>query len=87
MSRSLAKVLRHKAHDYGIQMDSDGYVEVNELINKFFKGNNKEGGKIPTLHDIKCVAEDISSHKKRFELIESSEGIHKIRATDKHSIG
>lgn len=49
LSKALSKVLRHQADKYRINVASDGFVDLAELIEKFFMTN---GGKIPTLLDI-----------------------------------
>ena len=46
-------------------MSSDGFVDLAELIEKFFM---TKGGKIPTLLDIQNVVDN--NEKKRFELVE-----------------
>lgn len=74
LSKALSKVLRHQAGKYRIRIESDGFVDLAELIEKFFMTN---GGKIPTLLDIRSVVDD--NEKKRFELIEDK-GLWKIRA-------
>lgn len=55
-------------------MGADGFVDLGELIEKFFMTN---GGKIPTLANIQFVVND--NEKKRFELVEFN-GNYKIRA-------
>ena len=61
-------------------MGSDGFVDLGELIEKFFMTN---GGKIPTLLDIQTVVDN--NEKKRFELVEEK-GRFKIRAVQGHTM-
>ena len=59
LSRLLSKILRHKAEEYGIAIQSDGFVSVSELLaHKDFRRFS--------LEDIFHVVE--TNDKKRFEL-------------------
>ena len=80
LSKALSKVLRHQAGRYNINVASDGFVDLSELIEKFFMKNKS---KIPTLADIENVVEN--NEKKRFELVKDGSN-YKIRAVQGHTM-
>jgi len=50
LSKALSKVLRHDALKFNINMGSDGFCDLSDLIEKFFGKRFKN--KLPTLKDI-----------------------------------
>ena len=77
-SKWLSFVLRHGAKEVGVTMDSEGFVDVTELLSK--KPKYK-------LADLKSVVDN--NNKKRFELVEYSKEnkpAYKIRAVQGHTI-
>ncbi len=73
ISKFLSLVLRHKPETIGINLDSNGWVDVDELISKIQKGINKE------------ILEEIvlTNDKQRFAFNEDKT---KIRANQGHSL-
>ena len=76
LSKLMAKILRHKAMDYGISMDSEGYVFIDDLL------------QLACFKQFRTTKEDIheavaNSDKQRFAL--TSDGL-KVRANQGHSI-
>ena len=81
MSKALSKVLRHDAQNLGINIRSDGFCNLDEVMScKYIKKMN------PTLGDIQAVVED--NNKKRFELIANPDypNLYLIRAVQGHSL-
>lgn len=76
LSKFLSLVLRHKPDEIGIELDSQGWVEVEELLNKI-----KENGNEISFEELKYIVD--TSDKKRFAFNEDSS---KIRANQGHSI-
>lgn len=76
LSRFLSKVLRHKAHEYGIAIRSDGFVVLDDMLAL----QDLQG---VTHADVSRVVEE--SDKKRFEM-RLIEGVWYIRAVQGHSI-
>jgi len=76
ISKFLSLVLRHKPETIGIQLDQNGWVDVNELIDK----SNKYGIQFDreTLNHIVAT-----NSKKRFAL---NDKLDKIRASQGHSV-
>lgn len=80
VSRELAMVLRHKAYNYGIEVDHENWVKLSEL------------SKVNTLRQVKrddletIIQESYSKNRPRFETTER-EGVWYVRATHKHSSG
>ena len=77
-SRFLTMILRHRAADFGIPIDENGWVAVSDLI-PFVRRQQTEPFTIDTLHNI--VAAD---RKHRFEF--SRDG-NRVRACQGHSMG
>ncbi|XP_012083589.1 tRNA 2'-phosphotransferase 1 isoform X2 [Jatropha curcas] len=82
LGRLLTRVLRHMASELSLNMRSDGYVKVQDLL----KLNMKTFADIPlrahTVDDIKAVRKD---NKQRFSLLEEN-GELLIRANQGHTI-
>ena len=78
ISKFLSFILRHKPDAIGIELDSNGWTEINRLINKTNASNEFES---LTLEQLQEVVH--SSDKKRFVI---SEDGNKIRANQGHSI-
>ncbi len=76
ISRFMSLILRHKPEVIGVQLDENGWLEVDQLI----EGINKQGKRI-TLEILKEVV--ANNDKKRF--IFNEDGT-KIRANQGHSI-
>lgn len=75
ISRSLSKVLRHKAKELGLDMDSEGYVKLDKLLNlSMFKG--------VTITEIELVVK--LNDKQRFSL-KKTENDYLIRANQAHN--
>lgn len=76
LSKFLALVLRHKANNFGLELDSNGYAEVETLWalieNRF--------GDAYLIDDLLTVVEGDRQGKKRYELVDG-----KIRALFGHS--
>src|SRR5690606_11437720 len=70
-SKFLSLVLRHKPEEIGLVLDSDGWANVNELLQKMNIG----------FEDLKEVVS--TNDKKRFTF---SDDFKKIRANQGHSI-
>jgi len=79
LSKFLSLVLRHDPTVLGVKMDSEGWVEVNELIKKYNDYGSKYGSITKTILDEVVATND----KKRFAY--SSDGL-RIRASQGHSI-
>ncbi|CAG8444607.1 3437_t:CDS:2 [Ambispora leptoticha] len=81
LSKTLSYILRHGATKEGLQLRSDGYIEVDELLNL-----PKLRGR--TFADIESVV--LNNDKQRFKLLEEVSGDGKstwyIRANQGHSI-
>lgn len=75
-SKFLSLVLRHKPEEIGLQLDPNGWADVNELIDKAGKA-----GREFTVHDLAEVV--ASNDKQRFTY---NEDRSKIRANQGHSI-
>lgn len=76
ISKFLSLVLRHKPEEIGIQMDSNGWVDVDELIEKCAKRG--KGFSFETLEE---VVE--TNDKKRFAF---NDDFSKIRANQGHTV-
>jgi 2'-phosphotransferase len=77
-SRKLTKILRHQVLDFGLDMDSEGYIKLNDIISiglKEFKDLEIE-------HFVNIVE---NNNKKRLDLKLNSDGIYLIRANQGHS--
>lgn len=76
ISKFLSLVLRHKPETIGIKLDQNGWIDINELIEK----SNKYGVQFDreTLNHIVAT-----NSKKRFAI---SENFDKIRASQGHSV-
>jgi putative RNA 2'-phosphotransferase len=75
-SKFISLVLRHKPEEIGLQLDENGWADVNELIEKM----NRKGGKLDREKLNEIVA---TNEKKRFAF---NEDHTKIRASQGHSI-
>lgn len=78
LSRFLSKVLRHQAKEFGLDISSDGYVCVSDMLNLQFLKSSKT-----TVEDIKRVVEN--NDKKRYTLSLIDDKLY-IRANQGHSI-
>ncbi|XP_057753565.1 uncharacterized protein LOC130973159 isoform X1 [Arachis stenosperma] len=83
LGRLLTRILRHMASELNLDMRSDGYVKVNDLL----KLNMKTFANIPLKsHNIDDVREAVrKDNKQRFSLIEEN-GELLIRANQGHTI-
>ncbi|RYR71082.1 uncharacterized protein [Arachis hypogaea] len=83
LGRLLTRILRHMASELNLDMRSDGYVKVNDLL----KLNMKTFANIPLRsHNIDDVREAVQNdNKQRFSLIEEN-GELLIRANQGHTI-
>jgi 2'-phosphotransferase len=79
LSRTLTKILRHKATDMGIKMSEDGYVKVDDLLNKVKDIKNLNA----TEYDIRNAV--AKCPKQRFQLNEEGKDLL-IRCSQGHSI-
>jgi putative RNA 2'-phosphotransferase len=75
-SKFISLVLRHKPGEIGLQLDANGWADVNELLDK----TNANGIKID-LDILKQIVE--TNEKKRFSF---NEDFSKIRANQGHSV-
>jgi putative RNA 2'-phosphotransferase len=76
LSKFLSLVLRHKPEVIGLHMDSNGWVDLDELIQKM----NSNGRPVQRVDIFEVVA---SNAKQRFKLDESN---NRIRANQGHSL-
>jgi putative RNA 2'-phosphotransferase len=76
LSKFLSLVLRHQPETIGMELDSQGWVDVKELLQK-----TRKNGKSITMDTLKFVVEN--NPKKRFEF---NDNLTKIRASQGHSI-
>jgi putative RNA 2'-phosphotransferase len=77
ISKFLSYVLRHHPEDIHLEMDKEGWVNLNHLVENIAKHSEREISK----EDILYVVE--TNAKKRFDLTENKE---KIRANQGHSV-
>jgi len=86
LSKSLSWVLRHAASSLGLQLSSDGYIPLQNILTlnhpRFCKGG-KEGQPKYTVEDVIRVVEN--NDKQRFRL-EYKEKVLCIRANQGHSL-
>ena len=78
LSRVLSKILRHSAQEDNIPITSDGWVEVNKLLQHINRRSNY------TIEDVKKVVNE--NDKQRFSLRELTPGNLQIRANQGHSM-
>ena len=76
ISKFLSWVLRHKPHEICLNLDENGWADINELIEK-----SKQANVQLTFDIIKHIVD--TNSKKRFSLNEQQ---NKIRANQGHSI-
>ena len=76
ISKFLSFVLRHQPETIGIQLDENGWADINELLNK----SNSYGIKLDRETLVHIVA---TNSKKRFAF---NETLDKVRASQGHSI-
>ena len=76
-SKFLSLILRHKPETIGLKLDSNGWVNVIELLNQM----NKNGRQL-NMSELEYVVE--TNNKKRFEFNDDKT---KIRASQGHSLG
>ena len=76
ISKAVSYALRHNPSAFGLELDSEGWVSVGDLINALNKENSHLDVTVASL----CYIID-NSEKKRFEIKDN-----KIRATYGHSI-
>jgi len=83
VSKFLSLVLRHKPETLGIKMDSEGWVEVDELIREY--NIYQKSGKFGLIELTKEILDEVvaTNDKKRFAY--SKDGWN-IRASQGHSI-
>ncbi|RDX79960.1 tRNA 2'-phosphotransferase 1, partial [Mucuna pruriens] len=83
LGRLLTRILRHMASELNLNMRSDGYVKVNDLL----KLNLKTFANIPLRsHTIEDIREAVrKDNKQRFSLIEENEELL-IRANQGHTV-
>ncbi|MED6223581.1 hypothetical protein PIB30_075351 [Stylosanthes scabra] len=83
LGRLLTRILRHMASELNLDMRSDGYVKVNDLL----KLNMKTFANVPLRsHNIDDVREAVrKDNKQRFSLIEEN-GELLIRANQGHTV-
>uniref|UniRef100_A0A0R0FIL3 2'-phosphotransferase n=1 Tax=Glycine max TaxID=3847 RepID=A0A0R0FIL3_SOYBN len=83
LGRLLTRILRHMASELNLNMRSDGYVKVNDLL----KLNLKTFANIPLkLHTIDDIREAVrKDNKQRFSLLEEN-GELLIRANQGHTV-
>lgn len=77
LSKEISYALRHAPWEYELELDSEGFVPMQQLLDAINE-NGKHGGEI-TVEDIKHIID--SSEKKRFEIVGEN-----IRALYGHSI-
>jgi len=75
-SKFLSLILRHKPEEIGLQLDENGWADVNELI-----ARSATAGKIISAQDLEEIV--VSNDKKRFAYNDDKS---KIRASQGHSI-
>ena len=76
LSKFLALVLRHKADDFGLQLDEHGFVDVDQV----WQIIEKRFGKRFKFSDLETIVAGDKYSKKRYEMIDD-----KIRAMFGHS--
>ena len=76
LSKFLSLILRHKPETIGIELDENGWVNTNLLLEKSNQYNNKID-----FETLKIIVE--TNNKKRFNF---SENFEKIRANQGHSL-
>jgi len=94
ISWAICKVLRHSAIDWGIQMDSAGYVLVRDLTTppEFDRPRKREASDdIRAMRELAPTTEDIerlvrTARKERFQLKTSNQGERMIRALQGHTL-
>ncbi|CCG82215.1 Putative tRNA 2'-phosphotransferase [Taphrina deformans PYCC 5710] len=79
LSRTLSKILRHKAHDEGLTLRADGYISVASILSR------------PKLSNLKADLEKIQEvvakdNKTRFTMMQEEGGEWFIRANQGHSL-
>lgn len=74
ISKRLSFVLRHRPDEAGIELDANGWVDVDELVQAL-----SATGKAVSRDDVEHVV--ATSEKRRFELVEG-----RIRAAQGHSV-
>lgn len=85
ISRQMSKVLRHKAHDFGLSIRNDGYMEGNVLLNWLKKKVRPTIKNQLTPGLIKSMV--LQNKKQRFHLLgDPDEGTWYIRANQGHSM-
>lgn len=78
LSKTLSKLLRHNALKEGLNINSEGFIAVDELLkHKFLRGKY-------TLADLEAIVHN--NDKQRFSLRTNDGGILEIRANQGHSI-
>lgn len=79
LSKTLSKLLRHKAVEEGLHISSEGFVLMNQILeHKYLRGKY-------TLEDIKKVVNN--NNKQRFCIRRNdTNGLLEIRANQGHSI-
>jgi putative RNA 2'-phosphotransferase len=76
ISKLLSLVLRHKPEVLGIHLDSNGWADVDILLDKI-----KQNGEVISIETLRYVVE--TNNKKRFAFNENGD---KIRASQGHSL-
>lgn len=86
MSKTLSWLLRHGIQTTGIEMGSDGFVPVDDVL-EYFRSSSKcrsIPSKLWTIQSINAIVE--SDKKSRYRLQTNSDGVLFIRAQQGHSI-
>jgi len=94
ISWAICKILRHSATDWGIHMDSAGYVLVDDLITPpdFDRPRKRETSEdIQAMRKLAPTAEDIerlvrTARKERFQIKTNNHGERVVRALQGHTI-
>ncbi len=77
LSRTISYILRHHPEEYNLELDENGFVDINLLLEAI--NNKKEFNRQVTIVDIDYILNN--SDKKRWEIVNN-----KIRALYGHSI-
>jgi len=76
LSKFLALILRHKADEFNLQLDTDGFVNVDQV----WEIIEKQYGNKFSYQDLKSIVDGDNHGKKRYEIVDG-----KIRAMFGHS--
>jgi len=85
ISKQMSKVLRHKAHDFGLSIRNDGYMEGNVLLNWLKKKVRQPIKNLLTAGLINSLV--LHNKKQRFHLLSDlDEDTWYVRANQGHSM-